>query len=596
MQHRSAPYRESNFAPRRVTVDRREDGVILIRSPVEVGPVERSVCDFLPKWAEASPDRMFLAERLPDGSWRKLTYADVWRGVRGLGSALIERGIGSGARIAILSGNSIDHALVMLAAMSIGAAAASISPNYSLLDGGQARLRDIGDVLKPDAVFVQSCTAFARAFDVPAFRDALRLSAQPSSDALQVSALAETSPSEAFDAAFAAITPDTIAKILFTSGSTGSPKGVINTHGMLSAVLGMTAALGQPRESPPVHLEWLPWHHTMGGNATFNGVLREGGELYIDDGRPVPQLFHKTIANLREISPTSMLNVPAGYAMLAEALETDDALRERFFMQLERLTYGGATLPEDVLDRLQAQSVRATGKRTPVTCGYGLTETAPTVAITHWASEISGELGLPIPGLSMKLAPVADGYELRVKAPSVTPGYLGRPDLTEAAFDEEGYYRTGDTVDFIDRNDPAQGLRFVGRLSENFKLSTGTWVSVGELRLALMNATHGLLRDVVVAGENRASLAILAWAADPSRTRDPAFKASIAEALMHHNARAGASARISAFRLLDEAPSLGDGEITDKAYVNQRAVLRRRSADVDALFARPAPEEVVILP
>ncbi|MDU6672903.1 MAG: AMP-binding protein, partial [Bradyrhizobium sp.] len=405
--------------------------------------------------------------------------------------------------------------------------------------------------------------------------------------------------------AAAALSCDAVAKILFTSGSTGLPKGVLNTHRMMASALQMGILLVSP--SPhPIQVEWLPWHHTMGGNVILHGILKNGGTLYIDDGRPLPQLFHKTIANLTEISPTAMFNVPAGYNLLCEAIERDADIGARVFKRMDRLSYAGAAISEGTLEKLYRLTSSITGRQIPVMSGYGTTETAPTISTTHWATDQPGEIGLPAPGLQLKLIPVSDTYEVRVKGPNVTPGYLGRPDLTAMAFDEEGFYRIGDTVSFIDPDRPERGLRFTGRISENFKLANGTWVSIGAMRASILAATRGVLLDIVVAGENRDSCTLLCWlnpaeakrvAMDPDSdlTADPGVAAFLKDRLSEYNATVGSSERVCAFLLLKEPASMAAGEITDKAYVNQRAVLKHRGEHVERLYAAEPAREVVRL-
>jgi feruloyl-CoA synthase len=598
----AAPYRENAYAPREVLVEELSSGAIVLRSPLVFVEGEPTICNYLPRWANDAPDRIFLGERDKGGGWNTITYGAAWDTVIRLGTGLSHLGARPGSRVALLSGNSIDHALLTLATMSIGAIAVPISPNYSLLDGGLARLTEIAEIIRPDFCFAQSWKAFHKALDVSSIRNATLLSTEEHAGSLTLTELADQASTERFHELLNALTPDTTAKILFTSGSTGSPKGVINTHRMLASVVTMATQLAPPGDQPPVQLEWLPWHHTMGGNATFNGTIRSGGTLYIDDGRPTPQLFGKTVSNLKEISPTSLFNVPAGFAMLADALEQDEELCRKVFVRLKRMTYGGAAIPASVLERLQAKAAQTVGFRIPIMCGYGLTETAPTVSVTHWPSEISGEIGLPLPGLELKLQPVGDEYELRVRGQTVTPGYFGLEHLNKEIFDEEGFYRTGDLVDFNDRSDPSRGLRFVGRLAENFKLATGTWVNVGELRLALLNATDGALQDIVIVGENEDALSILAWP-NPDGCKpflenpdacgtmqaiveDNGLRQHVATCLASHNANVTTSMRVSAFMLSAELPSLAAGEITDKAYVNQRAVLRNRAATITALKRR----------
>src|SRR6478609_3904411 len=369
--------------------------------------------------------------------------------------------------------------------------------------------------------------------------------------------------------------------------------------------LQMGALLVAPREAP-VQVEWLPWHHTMGSNVILHGILKHGGTLYIDEGRPVPQLFHKTIANLKEVSPTAMFNVPAGYTLLCEALETNQDLRTNFFRQLDRMSYAGAAISRTTLDKLYQLAKAAAGRPIPVMSGYGTTETAPTISTTHWATDTPGELGLPAPGVELKLIPAGDTYEARVRGPNVTPGYLGRPDLTSAAFDDEGFYRVGDTISFIDPANPGRGLCFTGRVSENFKLANGTWVAVGNLRATLLAATQGVLQDIVIAGENRHACAVLGWLnpvmakkhaanADGNLNHDPDVIAFLQQCLRLYNAGVGSSERVCAFTLLEEPPSLAAGEITDKAYVNQRAVLINRAAQMELIYSSEPCGQVIVI-
>lgn len=602
------PYRSQDmFAPREIQIERRADGSLILQSVMQLNALGRTVLDHLPRWAAEAPERVFLAERTERRDWRQVSYREAWLATRAIGEALLLRGAVAGDRVAILSGNSIDHALVMLGAMAIGCCVSPLSPNYSLLGGGGQRLKDIGAILKPAFVYAKSARVYGAARSFDAFASARWISSDGGEDAIPLSELLATEPSDRFDVAFRAITPDMPAKILFTSGSTGSPKGVINTHRMLVSALEMSGQLVKAKTAP-VQLEWLPWHHTMGGNAIFNAILKNGGTHYIDDGRPTPEAFGRTIENLRQISPTSMLNVPLGYIMLADALERDAELRVNFFRDIRQITYGGAALPKSTIDRLQRLAVETIGQRVPIMSGYGATEAAPNICLTHWPSEESGELGLPGPGLKLKLLPVDGRYELRIKGPNVTPGYYGRPELNEESFDEEGFYKVGDAVTFVDPSRPESGLLFAGRLSESFKLNNGTWVVPDEIRRNLLKATAGVLRDVVVAGENRDSVAVLFWpnpAGAAAYVQSPAALADAAalssdtrliaylkKAIGCHNSQGGSSSRVSAFAILDEPPSFEAGEVTDKGSINQRAALVHRAALVEALYARPRPAGV----
>jgi len=593
------------FAPREIRIEKRPDGTLVLRSPIQLETPQWSILDLIPEWAEKAPQRVFLAQRGRDGAWQKITYAELWQRVQSVGQAMIDLGARRGDKLAILSGNSIEHAIVMFAAMSVGVIVAPISPNYSLMPGGLARLQDIATLLRPSFVFAQDSEIFADARKIPELAAATWIAADQKAGSVLVQSLYETRSGAEFEAAFRSVDREAAAKILFTSGSTGLPKGVINTHKMMASSLQMGALLVSPREAP-VQVEWLPWHHTMGSNVILHGILKHGGTLYIDEGRPVPQLFHKTIANLKEVSPTAMFNVPAGYTLLCEALEADQDLRTNFFRQLDRMSYAGAAISRTTLDKLYHLAKAATGRHIPVMSGYGTTETAPTISTTHWATDTPGELGLPAPGVELKLIPAGDTYEARVRGPNVTPGYLGRPDLTSAAFDDEGFYRVGDTVSFIDPANPSLGLRFTGRVSENFKLSNGTWVAVGNLRGAALAATHGVLQDVVIAGENRQSCAVLGWLnpvmakkhaanADGNPNHDPGVIAFLQQCLRLYNASVGSSERICAFTLLEEPPSLAAGEITDKAYVNQRAVLINRAAQMELIYSSEPCGQVIVI-
>lgn len=591
------------FAPRELHIERRSDGTLVLSSPLAWKPCEWRITEFLPNWAEAAPDRVFLAQRNAKGGWDEITYRQAWSQVQAVGQSLIEMGGKRGDKLAVLSGNSIENAVISFAAMSVGIILAPISPNYTLMPGGLARLKEVAEVLRPNLVFVQSGRDFSAGRSIPELAEATWISVDGAPDTVPFRVLTDRSGHEGFDQASRTVACDDVAKILFTSGSTGSPKGVLNTHRMMASSLQMSSLLVSP-PTAPVQVEWLPWHHTMGSNVILHGILKNGGTLYIDDGRPLPQLFHKTLANLKEISPTAMFNVPAGYNLLCDAVEQDSELGACVLRRMDRMTYAGAAISQGTLEKLNRLTSSITGRRIPVMAGYGTTETAPTISTTHWATDRPGEIGLPAPGLQLKLLPVSDSYEARVKGPNVTPGYLGRPDLTEKAFDEEGFYRIGDTVSFLDPEKPELGLRFTGRISENFKLANGTWVPVGNMRAAVLAATGGVLLDIVVAGENREACALLCWlnpteaariAAAPAGdlTSDPLVIQFLKDRFRSYNEAVGSSEKICSVILLKDPPSMAAGEITDKAYVNQRAVLKVRAEQVERLYAREAAGDVI---
>lgn len=595
------------FAPKEVRIERCSDGSILLQSPIALTGCESNIVDYLERWATQAPDRIFLAQRVPNAGWQTLTYADAWQRVQGVAQALLQAGLDNGKPIAILSGASLEHAILTFAGMLVGVPVAPLSPNYSLLPAARPRLVEIAELLEPGLVFVQDAARFADARHLPSLANARWWCADSGDDRTPaIASFYDVSPGPAVATARQAVGPGTVAKVLFTSGSTGSPKGVLNTQGMLCAAAQGSGLLVQ-NSQPPVVLDWLPWHHTVGGNATLHGVLREGGSFYIDDGRPTPAEFGRTIENLREVRPTTMLSVPSALQVMADVMESDDALRQAVFSRLRRLTYAGASLPQQVWQRIQALAVRTLGTEVAFGAGYGTTETGPGISITHWPSRGGGEIGLPVPGLTVKLVPVEEKYEVRARGPNVTPGYLKRPDLTAAAFDDDGFYRVGDLVQFANPDVPADGLRFAGRLSENFKISNGSWVATGDLRLAVIAACQPMLTDLVIAAPDRDDIRLMLWVHPAERQRAGApvdgdipadAYARMADrlaALLHtYNLTAGGPThRVAAFRILHAAASIGDGETTDKGYVNQRGVLTRRAPLVDEMYSpQPGPEVV----
>lgn len=624
-------YDDLDFAAPLVRLEQRPDGTLLLESPVPLAEGAAHVGVWLQRWADEAPQRTFLAERDGHGGWRKLTYGEARQATGAIAQALLDRGLGADRPLMLLSGNSIDHALLALAAMQVGVPVVPVSPAYSLVSQDCAKVRYIGELVQPGAVFCQSRPPFARALAVlGAAGCKFELLLSVGTEATLLSELRQTPVTPRVDEATARVGADTVAKILFTSGSTGTPKGVINTQRMLTANQQMIAQCwpfldragpgGGADARPQVLLDWLPWNHTFGGNHNFNLALRSGATLYIDGGRPLPgaPASHGTIAetvrNLREISPTLYFNVPAGFAALVPYLEVDAELRQRFFAELRLLFYAAAALPQDLWERMEKVGLQATGHKPRFVSAWGSTETAPLATSVHYPIERAGVIGLPAPGVQLKLVPSGSKRELRVRGPSVTPGYFRRPELTRAAFDEEGYYRTGDGGRLADPQDPSQGIVFDGRVSEDFKLLSGTWVHVGALRVAALSAASPLLQDAVVTGHDRAEVGLLAWpvmgacrALTPELgpgapvaqvIAHPAVREQLRQRLRTHNqhcASAGSSGRIARVLLLAEPASLDADELTDKGYVNQRAVLERRAGLVAALYAEPPGPEVIVL-
>ena len=604
------------FAPPLVAVERLADGGMVLRSPVPLAEPARSLCVMLERWAREAPERAFLAERAgarPGEDWRTMSYGDAHAQARALAQALIDRGLDPQRPILVLAENGIDHALVMLGAMLAGVPVAPVSTAYARLSRDFAKLRYVAETVRPQLVYLDDPARYADALRAVSFAGAEVVASRPSAEfaATPLEALLATAPTEAVKRAAARVGPETVAKILFTSGSTDLPKGVVNTHGMLCANQESIVQIWPfVTREPPVIVDWLPWNHTFGGNHNFNLVLRNGGTLYIDEGKPVPALFGTTIANLRAVAPTVYFNVPRGYSALLDQLEADEAFNRHFFSRLRFLFYAAAALSQAQWQRLEACSRKARAEVVPMISAWGLTETAPMVTSGHFRVDRAGIIGLPAPGNELRFKPSGGRLELLVRGPVLTPGYWQRPDLTEAAF-EDGWFRTGDAARLADPDDPGKGIVFDGRVAENFKLSTGTWVNVGMLRVAVVGAASPLLDDAVVTGHDRDEIGLLAFpnlaacralcpdlpadAAPADVVAHPAVRGAVAAALRRHNAQAeGSSTLVCRAILLTDPPSIDANEITDKGYINQRAVLQRRADLVERLYAEP-PDRSVIL-
>jgi feruloyl-CoA synthase len=565
------------FAPAKVVAEKRADGSTLLRSPQALGAHARAVGEWLVRWAAEAPERVFLAERAGD-AWREVSYREALDAVRRIGQSLLERGLDASRPVAILSDNGVDHGLLALGAMHVGIPVAPVSPAYSLMSKDFVKLKSIFELLRPGLVYAADPQKFAPALAA--------VGAKPT----PIAELLAGKAGARVDQAFAGVGPATVAKILFTSGSTGIPKGVVNTQRMLTANQQQLAqAWPFVEDRPPVVMDWLPWNHTFGGNHNFNLVLRNGGTLYVDGGKPAPGLVETTVRNLREIAPTIYFNVPRGYDLLLPHLESDAALRRNFFRDLDVLFYAAAALPQNLWDRIEKLALQEKGGKLAMLSAWGSTETSPLATSVHFHMDRAGVIGLPVAGCELKLVPAAGKLEVRVKGANVTPGYYKREDLTRAAFDEEGYYRIGDAVKFADPRDPAKGVVFDGRVAEDFKLTSGTWVHVGALRVKLIAAGDPLIQDAVITGHDRGEIGALVFV-NPAVAKDlapDAIRGKISAALRKLAAEAGAGSSTHPTRalIMTEPPSIDANEITDKGYINQRAVLQHRAALVEALYA-----------
>ena len=609
------PFKNVSFLKPDVVVEHAADGSTLLSSPYSFEDYQPSVIHLLRHWAQTAPDRVFLADRTgPDGTWRRVTYAQMWGSTQAISQALLERALSPERPVMILSANSVNHAMVSLGAMGAGIPVAPVSVAYSLLSQDFAQLRYVFGLVDPGLIYFENGQLFERALAALNL-DGVEIvfsSAPPEGSATTpLDALVSTTAGEAQARALESIGPDTIAKYLFTSGSTDTPKGVINTQRMLTSnAEAFVQVWSFLQERPPVLVDWLPWNHTFGGKtgALFNFILRAGGTFYVDDGRPLPGQIEKSVRNLADVSPTLHLNVPVAYSMLLPHLEGDTALRDAFFKNLDILFYAGAALSQDLWDRLE-KLIDATGRR--VVMLSASTETAPGATWVHWPIERAGVIGLPGPEITVKLVPSGSKDEILVKGPNVTPGYLKRPDLTEAAFDEDGFYRIGDAARLADANDPLKGLIFDGRVAEDFKLTSGTWVNTGQVRITTIAAAEPVFQDVVVAGHDRDYVAVLAWlnlvrcraiagvddaASVEELIANPRVREHIVAGLLTYNAaNPGSSRQVQRVLLMAEPPMIDANEITDKGYINQRATLERRSELVTALYADPPTKDIIIV-
>ncbi|WP_297513649.1 feruloyl-CoA synthase [uncultured Caulobacter sp.] len=587
----NAPFRDARYAPRALEVERRGDALIL-RNPMPYSVAVQTTTAPLARWAAEAPDRVWLAERDGDG-WRTVTHGAAKPRVAALAGGLRNLGLSRGRPLLILARNGIDHALITYAAMSLAAPAAPVSPQYGLKGADLGRLANAVARIQPGAVYVDDAQAFADALEAPFLAGLpVVVSRNPRPGDVMFDDLLASAPVEP------EARPDDVAKLLLTSGSTGRPKAVICTHANIALNAAQIEACYDDPE-PPVLVNSAPWSHSLGANAILHMVLHRGGTLYIDAGQPVPGRFDETVRNLREVATTYHNMVPAGWAMLIGELERDEALAAKVFEKVRVLQYGGAAMAQSILDRVQAVAVRTVGERITFAAGYGATETGPTACNIHWLNARSGMVGLPTPGTSVKLVPAGDGgkFEIRVKGPQVSPGYLDQPDATREAFDEDGFYRLGDAARLADPEDPSAGLVFDGRLVENFKLASGAFVAAGALRVAAVSAIGGLVSDAVVCGEGQEGVGLMLFLdAKACAAFEGSAREAIAERLARFNREAkGGTGRIARALILDGAPDAASGELTDKGYINQALARDRRPAELARLFANAPDEGVIVL-
>ena len=607
------PLRAISFNDPAVTVDRRDDGTIYLRPKQPLGDFPQRITDRLHHFAKAAPERVFMAERVGPEGWRELTYATLLAASRHIASGLLARGLSADRPVMILSGNSIDHALVAFGSLYAGVPFCPVSPAYSLVSRDYGKLAYLMKLLTPGLVFVDDADKFADALIANVPEGTEIVASFGSVPGRKITMLADLIASPLFaglDAINDKIGPDTIAKFLLTSGSTGNPKAVINTQRMICANQVMIReTLAFLKDEPPVIIDWLPWNHTFGGNHNIGLTLFNGGSMYLDHGKPVPGGIEETVRNLREISPTVYFNVPKGYESLLPYFREDPGLRKTFFKRLHAMFFSGAALAPHVWNELDELSVAETGTRVPMLTGLGSTETAPFFMSVNPRTSRSGHVGLPVSGNEAKLVPNNGKMEVRAKGPNVTPGYWRLPEVSAAAFDSEGYYQMGDALKPVDPNDFNAGFDFDGRVAEDFKLASGTWVSVGPLRARFVAACAPLARDVIIAGINRDEIAaIVVLDLDGCRlinatlpfddlaatSADPLIVEAFRERFTRFLRTAtGSSTRITRAVLLGVPLSIDKGEVTDKGSINQRAVLENRKDLIERIYAATPGDDVI---
>jgi feruloyl-CoA synthase len=608
------PFRKVALGSAKVVVERDASGNLLLKSPSPLGPYPARLTERLLQWAGEAHERAFVAKRGPDGEWRRISYGEALNRARRIGQALLDRGLSAERPLMILSENDLEHAMLALAALHVGVPFVAVSPAYSLISQDHGRLRFVIELMTPGLIFASDGARYARAIAAavpPETELVVTHTPPPGRKAQLFEKFAAVQDTRQVDEAHAAIRPDSITKFLLTSGSTGTPKAVIHTQRMLTSNLQMIVdCMPFLAAEPPVLVDWLPWNHTFGGNHNYGLTLYNGGTLYIDDGKPTAQLIGETLNNLREIAPTACFNVPRGFEEIALALHADEALARNFFSRLKMLFYAAASLSQPIWDSLHRAAEHTCGERILMITGLGMTETAPFAICANWEAGRSGGIGHPAPGVEVRLAPVDGKLEVRYRGPNVTPGFWRRDDLTRAAFDADGFYRSGDAVRFIDAGDPQRGLMFDGRLSEDFKNDSGSYVSVGPLRGKMIGEGAPYIQDVVLSGHDRREVGALILphvdscrklcpdlpptATQAQLAAHPAVRAMVQQLLdTLSRSSTGVTTRIARAIVLTEPPSIDLGEVTDKGSINQRAVLQARAALVEDLYAEAPPPHVI---
>lgn len=619
MNTENATFPENNWEPPKVSREIHSDGSQYVVSQHPLRPVHENLVAMFKHTVTRYPQRSFMAQRHPhSGEWQHLSYQDADNKSDNIAQWLLNQDLGQQSPVLILSGNSLEHATLIQAGYKAGVPLAPVSPNYSLLSKDFKKLKAIVKTVNPGAVFVQDASMYQRALDaldlrrIPVIYVTADNPDAVSGNAVSFDTLLRTPATEAVTHAIRRLTSHHVAKILFTSGSTGAPKGVMNTHGNLAYTQSALNSLihVDPDTNPPTLLDWMPWHHTYAGNQNIHRVIYNGGTMYIDEGKPLPGQFETTLKNIADVAVDSYTTVPAVYALLLDALEKHDALRQRFFSKLEWCSYGGSDMPQSTYDRFQKLAIAETGHRIPMINALGSTESAAVITLVHWTTNSMGSVGLPLPGTELKLVPVGDKFEMRVRGPQIMTGYINNEAKTQEVFDDQGYFCTGDAVKWVDDDNPEKGLRFAGRVSEDFKLLNGTWVHTGALRSLLLSALTPLVADIVITGQDKDYLGILAWpnpegikAVVPgeddlvSLLKSDALTQKVKQALLQHNtAHSGASMRIRRFSWLTTPPDADAGEVSDKRSINQSAVLSLRKNNVEQLYQEPLCPGVIAIP